>query len=102
LNEDLAYFTGQSDRDLKCPVIDYGNDYPAGNPQPLGEVSYAELKSGRIEFRGKIIDAAPLSSYPMAKKIATVLKEWIQGGFLLGEPQTPLPTVPHRKDDEAR
>jgi uncharacterized protein (DUF39 family) len=102
LNRDLAYFTGLSDRDLHCPVVDYGNDYPAGIGRKLGEVSYAELKSGKIDFMGKTIQAAPLSSYPMAKKIATALKEWIQGGFLLGEPQTPLPTVPHGKDDEAR
>ena len=102
LNRDLAYFTGQSDRDLRCQVVDYGNDYPAGIGRSLGEVSYAELKSGSIEFMGKTIQAAPLSSYPMAKKIATDLKEWIQGGFVLGVPQTPLPTVPYGKDDEAR
>lgn len=102
LNPDLAYFTGQSDKDLRCPVVDYGSDYPAMVGRTLGEVSYAELKSGSIEFMGKTIQAAPLSSYPMARKIATILKDWIQGGFVLGVPQTPLPTMPYGRDNEAR
>jgi hypothetical protein len=35
-----------------------------------------------------------LSSYPKAKKIAGILKEWIQNGeFLLGEAQQQLPTA---------
>jgi uncharacterized protein (DUF39 family) len=102
LNKDLAYFTGLSDKDLRCPVVDYGNDYPSGIGRALGEVSYAELKTGRIEFMGKTIDAAPLSSYPMARTIALELKEWIMKGFTIGVPQIPLPTVPHGKEDETR
>jgi uncharacterized protein (DUF39 family) len=102
LNKDLAYFTGLSDKDLRCPVVDYGNDYPSGIGRALGEVSYAELKTGRIDFMGKTIDAAPLSSYPMARTIAQELKEWIMKGFTIGAPQIPLPTVPYRKEDETR
>ena len=102
LNKDLAYFTGLSDKDIYCPVVDYGNDYPSGIGRALGEVSYAELKTGRIEFMGKTIDAAPLSSYPMARTIALELKEWIMKGFTIGVPQIPLPTVPHGKEDETR
>ena len=102
INRDMAYFTGQSDRDLHCQVIDYGNDYPSGIGRSLGEVSYAELKSGKIEFMGKTIDAAPMSSYPMARKIAIELKEWIRKGFTIGVPQTQFPTVPRGKDDETR
>lgn len=98
INEDMAYFTGQSDKDLFCQVYDYGSDIPAGNSNPLGEVSYAELKTGKIELMGRTIDSSPLSSYPMAKKIALELKEWIMKGFTLGVPQTPLPTVPYKKE----
>ncbi|MBN1496123.1 MAG: homocysteine biosynthesis protein [Spirochaetes bacterium] len=102
INKDMAYFTGQTDRDLRCQVVDYGNDYPSGISRSLGEVTYAELKSGKIEFMGKTIDAAPMSSYPMARKIALELKEWVKKGFTIGIPQTPFPTVPHGKDDETR
>lgn len=98
INEDMAYFTGQSDRDLPCQVYDYGNETPYGIGKPLGEVTYAELKTGKIELMGKTIDASPLSSYPMAKKIALELKEWIMKGFTIGVPQTPLPTVPYKKE----
>lgn len=98
VNPDLAYFTGQSDRDIRCQVIDYGNDYPYGSGASLGEISYAELKTGKIEVMGKMIDTAPLSSYPMARNIAIALKEWIKNGFTIGEPQIPLPTVPYKKE----
>jgi len=96
LNEELAYFTGISDRDIFCQVIDYGIDYPNGVARSLGEVSYAELKTGRVEIMGKSIPAAPLSSYPMARRIAGILKEWIASkGFTLGIPQVQMPTAPH-------
>ncbi len=98
INEDMAYFTSQSDRDLRCQVYDYGNETPYGIGKPLGEVTYAELKTGKIELMGKTIDASPLSSYPMARKIALELKEWIMKGFTIGVPQTPLPTVPYKKE----
>ena len=98
LNEDLAYFTGVSDRDIVCPIVDYGTDYPNAINRNLGEISYAELKSGRIEINGKTVPTTPLSSYPMANRIAGVLKEWIRNGdFTLGIPQIPLPTVPYKK-----
>jgi uncharacterized protein (DUF39 family) len=98
LNEDLAYFTGVSDRDIVCPIVDYGNDYPNAINRNLGEISYAELKSGKIEVNGKTVPSTPLSSYPMANKIAGILKEWIRNGdFTLGIPQIPLPTAPFEK-----
>ncbi len=95
LNEDLARFTGVSDRDIVCQVVDYGIDYPNAINRALGEVSYAELKTGRIDVQGKNIPAAPLSSYPMAVKVAENLRTWIrEKGFVLGVPQVLLPTVP--------
>jgi uncharacterized protein (DUF39 family) len=60
----------------------------------LGEVSYAQLKSGKIKVKGKEVPAASLSSYPRALEIANVLKEWIKSGkFLLTEPVASLPGV---------
>jgi len=61
---------------------------------PIGEVSYAQLKSGKIEVEGQEVATASLSSYPKAVEIAQILKEWIQKGeFLLSEPVAPLPGV---------
>ncbi|GAB6162034.1 homocysteine biosynthesis protein [Desulfothermus naphthae] len=94
INEEMAFFTGQSDADIYCQVIDYGIDYPNGMDRSLGEVSYKELRSGKINIMGKEIPTAPLSSYFMAREIAVTLKEWIvKNKFTLGVPQLPLPTV---------
>ena len=92
LNEEMAAYTGISDEEIFTQVIDYGNDYPKGATKSLGQVSYAELKSGAITFQGKTIPTVPLSSVVGAREIAGSLKDWIQkGSFLLGEPQFTLP-----------
>ncbi|MCP4129650.1 MAG: hypothetical protein GY754_01420 [bacterium] len=96
LNEDLAYFTSLTDNDLYCQVVDYGNDYPDAVDRSLGEVSYGELKSGSITVNNKTIPASPLSSYPMARKVAGILKGWVENGFTVGEPQLGFPTVPYQ------
>jgi uncharacterized protein (DUF39 family) len=94
LNEETARFTGISDEEIYTRIIDYGNDYPKGEATSLGQVSYAELKSGTIRFNGQDIPAVPLSSYVRALEIARILKGWIEKGeFLLTEPQEMLPTV---------
>jgi uncharacterized protein (DUF39 family) len=63
-------------------------------PDILGEVSYAQLKTGKIEVGGKEAPTASLSSYARAVEIAAILKEWILSGkFLLTEPVAPLPGV---------
>jgi uncharacterized protein (DUF39 family) len=92
LDEQMAAFTAVRDEDIAAPIVDYGNDYPNATGQTLGQVSYAELKSGKIKFRGKEIPTAPLSSYSRAVEIAETLKSWIiDKRFLLGEPQWLLP-----------
>jgi uncharacterized protein (DUF39 family) len=94
LNEEIMYWASLSDEQLYAPVIDYGLDYPAGNPRPLTYVTYAQLKSGSIIIDGKEIPTAPVSSYPRAQKVAGILKRWIQqGGFLLSEPVALLPSI---------
>jgi len=88
LNEEMARYTAVKDEDIYTQVFDYSMDYPKGEGQSLGEVSYKELRSGTITLKGKKIATAPLSSYYKARKIANILKEWIEkGDFLLGEPQ---------------
>ncbi|MEW6443554.1 MAG: homocysteine biosynthesis protein [bacterium] len=92
LDEEMAFFTAVKDQDIVTQIIEYSHDYPFGTGQSLGEVTYAELKSGKILFRGKEVPTAPLSSYPKAVEIAETLKEWIRGKrFFLGEPQWPIP-----------
>ena len=98
LNEEMASFTGISDEEIHTQVVDYGNDYPRGEAVKLGQVSYAELKSGTIRFDGQDVPAVPLSSHVRALEIARILKDWIEkGGFLLSEPQELLPTSPSRQ-----
>jgi len=93
LNEEMASYTAVSDSEIYTQIIDYGNDYPNGISKSLGQVSYAELKSGTIELDGKSIQTVPLSSMVKAREIAETLKTWIlEGEFLLGEPQFTLPT----------
>ena len=60
----------------------------------LDEISYAQLKRGKITIQGKDVPTASLSSYPRAVEIANNLKGWILSGkFLLTEPVAPLPGV---------
>jgi L-aspartate semialdehyde sulfurtransferase len=89
LDEDIALQTGISDEEIVTQV----KDYSFTQPEPLCEVSYAQLKSGSISVAGKEIPTVPLSSYVRAREIAQLLKEWIaKGAFLLGEPQHPIPS----------
>ncbi len=94
LNEEIAAFTGISDEEIFTQIVDYGRDYPSGEVKSLGQVSYAELKSGVITFQGKQIPTVPLSSIVKARDIAATLKAWIcEGRFLLGEAQFTLPNA---------
>ena len=93
LNEEIAMHTGISDDEIFTNVVDYGTDYPIGRSNNLRQVSYAELKSGFITLNNEQVPTVPLSSVVGARRIAHILKEWIQSGkFLLGEPQFTLPS----------
>ena len=92
LNEEIAQYTGVSDEEIFTQILDYGFDYPNGISRSLGQVSYAELKSGTIHLNGEDVQTVPLSSTVRAREIAATLKEWIsRGEFMLGEPQFTLP-----------
>ncbi len=94
LSEEILGYTTVTDAEIFGAVIDYSSDYPNLKADILGEVSYAELKSGKVKLKGKKIPTASLSSYPRAVEIANTLKEWILSGkFLLTEPVAPLPGV---------
>jgi len=94
LSEEILGYTAVTDADIFAPVVDYSGAYPQMKSDILGEVSYAQLKSGKIIIQGKEVPTASLSSYPRAVEIATTLKDWILSGkFLLTEPVAPLPGV---------
>ena len=83
-----------SDKDIWAPIVDYSGAYPQVKPDVMGEVSYAQLKSGKIKLQGRQVPTASLSSYSRAVEIANTLKDWIgRGDFYLTEPVAPLPGV---------
>ena len=94
LDEELLHYTTVTDADIVAQVVDYSEAYPNCIPGSLGEVSYAELRSGSIAVQGKKVPTASLSSYARAKEIANILKDWIeQGSFVLTQPAEALPSV---------
>jgi len=92
LSEEILQYTTVTDSDILAAVVDYSEAYPQMKPDVLGEVSYGQLKSGKIQVDGKDVPTASLSSYSRATEIANILKGWIQKGeFLLTEPVAPIP-----------
>jgi len=94
LDEEKLYYTTVKDEDIWCPVVDYSEGYPYGKQIDLGSVNYRDLKSGRVTINGKQVVTTPQSSYPRARKIAQILKEWIQKGtFELTRPVASIPSA---------
>jgi len=94
LNEEILHYTMVKDKEILAPIVDYSQNYPSGKEESIGEVNYAQLKTGKIILQGKDIPTASLSSYAKAKEIAEILKKWIKKGkFLLTEPVKQLPSV---------
>jgi len=94
LNEEVLRYTAVTDADIVAQVVDYGEAYPNCIPGSLGEVTYAQLKSGSITINGKKVPTAGLSSYTRAGEIAVTLKNWIEtGAFLLTQPVASLPSA---------
>jgi uncharacterized protein (DUF39 family) len=85
LDEDILQKAAISDKDIYTSIYDYS--IPSRSRPVLGRVSYAELRSGKIEINGKTVRTAPVASYSKARKIAETLKGWIQqGDFYLQQP----------------
>jgi uncharacterized protein (DUF39 family) len=94
LDEEVLRNAAVADGDIVAQVVDYSEAYPKCIPGSLGQVSYAELKTGSITLNGKKVPTAGLSSYVRAREIANILKDWIDtGSFFLTEPVTPLASV---------
>jgi uncharacterized protein (DUF39 family) len=93
IDEDMMKAVSVSDEELFAPVVDYSRFYPTGEGESLlGEVTYAQLRSGSIEVKGKQIPTGCFSSYSKAREVAAQLKSLIQkGSFLLSQPVAQLP-----------
>ena len=92
LSEEILKYTTVTDDQIIGNVIDYSDAYPNRRNESLGEVTYGQLKSGKITVQGKKIPTASLSSYPRAVEIANTLKDWIKAGkFELTQPVAYLP-----------
>jgi len=92
LSEETIRYAAVPDKEIYTQIVDYSSSYPQGVPGSLGEVNYAQLKSGKITVQGKQVPTGNLSSYSKAREIAEELKSWIKkGDFLLTEPVAKLP-----------
>ncbi|OQX80546.1 MAG: hypothetical protein B6D56_04945 [Candidatus Omnitrophica bacterium 4484_70.1] len=92
LNEEICAYTAVKDDEIWTQVVDYSKTYPQGKKEILGEVNYAQLRSGKIKIMGREVPTGSLSSYSKAVEITNILKEWIKkGDFLLTEPVASLP-----------
>ena len=95
LDEEICKHTAVKDEELYAQIVDYSEAYPYAKTGPsLGEVNYAQLKSGKIKVQDKEVSTGNISSYPKAVEIANTLKSWIKkGDFLLSEPVANIPSV---------
>ena len=94
LSEEILKYTTITDDQIIGTIIDYSDAYPNRRNESVGEVTYAQLKSGKITVQGKRVPTASLSSYPRAVEIANILKGWIKAGkFELTQPVAYLPGV---------
>ncbi|MBD1911166.1 MULTISPECIES: homocysteine biosynthesis protein [unclassified Leptolyngbya] len=91
LNEEVVLRCSVQDADLVAPVVDFS--IPRRVRPTFGQVSYAQLKSGRITIDGKRVRVAPLASIYLSRQVAQELKQWIEEGrFTLTEPVAALPS----------
>ena len=94
LSEEILQYTTVTDDQIIGTIVDYSDAYPNRRNESIGEVTYAQLKSGKVTVQGKKVPTASLSSYPRAVEIANTLKDWIKAGkFELTQPVASLPGV---------
>jgi uncharacterized protein (DUF39 family) len=90
LDARMAEATGITDDRIETTIIDFG--VPRRDRPVVRKVSYAELKSGRVEINGEEVRVSPLSSYYHSIKIAEELKRMIEKAeFFLSMPVDRIP-----------
>ena len=90
LHAGIARNTAIRDRAIETSVMDYS--VPSRIRPVLGRFNYEQLKSGSVRIAGREAAAAPLASFSKARRVALVLKQWIeQGSFTLSKPAAKIP-----------
>ena len=90
LNADIMKNCAISDEEIFANMMDYS--ITSSSRPAMQQYSYADLRSGSIEYEGHTIRTSPLSSYKYARAIANELKDWIEKGeFELTVPSFGLP-----------
>ncbi|MDD1676033.1 MAG: homocysteine biosynthesis protein, partial [Methanomicrobiales archaeon] len=93
LDREMVRSTAIRDEDIIVDVLDYG--VPRRDRPALRKISYAELKTGKVELNGEEVRTSSLSSYRKALDVAETLQDWIKKGkFKLA--------LPTRKIDPAK
>ena len=89
INEQIVKNTAVRDEDLVTEIVDYGT--PCRDRPVLRKVTYAELKSGKVEINGEEIRTSSLSSYRKACEVAAELTKRIESGtFTVALPTRPI------------
>lgn len=88
LDADMAKRVSIRNEQIETYIRDYGNpDHPI-----LAKANYKDLRSGKIEFNGKMVPTTAMSSLKKARQIAALLKKQIEDGeFFLTEPLEEFP-----------
>lgn len=91
LNEGIVEKVAIRDEDIITNIEDYGT--PRRSKPVLGQISYMDLKSGKIAVNDEQVKVSSLSSLRKARRISEILRSWIKDGeFYLTEPLERLPT----------
>lgn len=90
LNKEIMERCAISDDQIFADMVDYSQ--PVDRP-PMARYSYAQLRTGKVEYNGKHIRTSSMSSYSGARDVANRLKDWIEHGeFMLSKPaDVPFP-----------
>jgi len=92
INQRVASTAAVKDEEIAVSIKDYGVPSRPDLRPVVKEVSYSDLRSGKVEIKGKDVPSSSLSSYKMAVEVSEVLKKWIQEGrFYLTSPVELLP-----------
>jgi uncharacterized protein (DUF39 family)/CBS domain-containing protein len=101
INEKVAASAALKDDEIFTNILDYG--IPSRSRPIVKKVSYAELKSGKVQINQKEIPSSSLSSYKVANEIALTLKKWIEEGtFFLNRPAELIPNYREFKPLEVK
>ena len=85
LDEEMAKACAVTNDQIVSAIFDYSQ--PTRSRTVLKELTYAELRSGEIELKGKHIPTSSLTSLYKARQISQILKNQIlKGDFLIEKP----------------